>query len=357
MWPSVAAADCLGYLQGVIFGEIISSFPPEEHELHQRITQLLCVAVGYFIVTTAYTIIFSRTGERIAIQLRERLLAAILYAEQAYMDVEDLDFNALLRDNIDTIQVGCSEKVGIFLQSMSYFVAAFVVGFILNAKLTGILFAAVIPAMVAVVAFGSTSISKLTRKIAAHTEKANAIVLSSLRGIRVVQSFDMMRAIVESHQQQLHESSRLGFRKALASALELGGAYFIAYAANALAFYVGSRMAAAGQAGGDAGTIYAVVFLILDASFVVGQFAPFLEIFARAASAYGRIQTVFESCPVPSAQESTTAQDTRCELNGVDLVFDKVSFAYPARKEAQVLNELSVCFKAGKFNAVVGYVL
>ncbi|KAK5169886.1 uncharacterized protein LTR77_005864 [Saxophila tyrrhenica] len=337
---------------GVIFAQIIGDFPPDEAALEDHIVQLIGIAVAYFVVTTAYTTFFARTGERIAIQLRRRLLRTLLYVDQAFLDVEDLDYNGLLRDSIDTIQVGCSEKVGIFIQSMSYFVAAFTVGFILNAKLTGILFAAVIPSMIAVVSLGSTSISKYTRRVTHHTEKANAVALSALRAVKIVQAFDMIANICQLHSDQLSESARLGLRKAIASALELGGAYFVAYAANALAFYVGSHMAAANEAGGDAGTIYAVVFLILDASFVVGQFAPFLEIFSRAASAYGKILEVLEIRPTERSNRPHDHGDI--SLRGQDVRINNVTFAYPARPDAQVLNGLDMHFQPGTFNAVVG---
>ncbi|KAK5125698.1 hypothetical protein LTR85_011972 [Meristemomyces frigidus] len=72
---------------GVIFGRLISSFPPSEDELSTRISQLLGVAV-------------------------------------AYLDTNDIEVNGLLTQTIDNIQAGCSEKVGIFIQSLSYFVAA-----------------------------------------------------------------------------------------------------------------------------------------------------------------------------------------------------------------------------------------
>lgn len=97
---------------GVIFGEIISAFPPDEAELLLRIKQLLGVAVAYFAVTTIYTICFGLVGDKIAIALRQRLLDSLLRAEQAYIDTRDIDINSLLTDKIDTIQVGTSEKVG-----------------------------------------------------------------------------------------------------------------------------------------------------------------------------------------------------------------------------------------------------
>lgn len=55
---------------GVIFGEIISAFPPDEAELLLRIRQLLGVAVAYFAATTTYTICFGLLGDKIAISLR-----------------------------------------------------------------------------------------------------------------------------------------------------------------------------------------------------------------------------------------------------------------------------------------------
>lgn len=97
---------------GVIFGEIISSFPPDEAELVLRIRQLLGVAVAYFVVTTIYTICFGLVGDKIAIALRQKLLSSLLHLEQAYIDTRDVDINSLLTDKIDTIQVGTSEKVG-----------------------------------------------------------------------------------------------------------------------------------------------------------------------------------------------------------------------------------------------------
>ncbi len=240
---------------GVIFGRLISSFPPSPEELHEHVIQLLSVAVAYFAVTSMYTILFSRTGERVAMQLRRQVLETLLYADQGYLDVKDLDCNALLRDNIDSIQVGCSEKVGIFIQSISYFVAAFVLGFILNAKLTGILFAAVIPSMAIVVSLGSTCVSRLNKSMTEHANKANALCLSALHGIRIVQAFNMFESVSHTHRILLRASSRLSVRKAVASALELAGAYFVAYAANSLAFYVGSKLAAAGAQEGTAGFV------------------------------------------------------------------------------------------------------
>lgn len=233
----------------VIFGQIINSFPPPEDELRTRIGQLLGVAAAYFVITTVYMSSFGRVGEKIAINLREKLLRCLLSLDQAYYDTHDLDVTSLLTAKIETIQVGTSEKVGIFIQSIAYFVAAFVVGFILNAKLTGILLAAVMPAMIIIVATGSAWISKLSKRLTTCTEQANGVLESALRSVKVVQAFDFEDSISRQHLIHLEESAVSGIRKAIVAASVLGLMYFVAYAANGLAFYVGSGMAKDGGAG------------------------------------------------------------------------------------------------------------
>ncbi|GAB7361957.1 hypothetical protein MBLNU230_g1994t1 [Neophaeotheca triangularis] len=338
---------------GVIFGQIIGSFPPSEDEMETRVGQLLGVAVAYFVVTAGYTTCFGLSGEKISIRVRQRLLDCLLHLDQSYYDTHDVDVTGLLTGKIETIQAGTSEKVGIFIQSISYFVAAFVVGFILNAKLTGILFAGVIPSMILVVAIGSTTVSKLSRKASDESQSTSSLAESAIKAVKVVQAYNVISKISELHRARLQLSARTSIRKDLVSAMMLGCVFFIAYAANALAFYVGSEMSAE-SGGGNAGTVYAVVFLILDASFVVGNFAPFLEIFARATSAGEEINDLFEVRRKADEARSNRKQLEDVEVRGSDITFENVDFGYPARPTVQVLKNFNLKLESGTFTSVVG---
>jgi ATP-binding cassette subfamily B (MDR/TAP) protein 1 len=54
-------------------------------------------------------------------------------------DTVSPDLSSILTEKTQTIQLGTSEKVGLFIASISYFISAFTVGFMLNARLTGVM--------------------------------------------------------------------------------------------------------------------------------------------------------------------------------------------------------------------------
>ena len=133
-----------------------------------------------------------------------------------------------LTANAQAIQLGTSEKVGLFIQSVSYFIAAFTVGFILNAKLTGILFGAVIPAMALVIIAGTTAVSRFSRKASQFTESATSMAEGAINAVMDVQAFGADQALSDEHFHLLSKSVAFGIKKSCAGALMLGGIYFVA---------------------------------------------------------------------------------------------------------------------------------
>jgi ATP-binding cassette subfamily B (MDR/TAP) protein 1 len=127
------------------------------------------------------------------------------------------------------------------------------------------------------------------------------------------------------------------------------------YAANALAFWQGSQIVR-NSSSGSAGTVYAIVFLILDASFVIGSAGPFIQSFAHAASAGQRILSLIDHPNIPIdvySDEGFQADEKTFEL-GNNVVFKDVCFAYPARALEMVLDSVSLTLKSGTSIGIVG---
>lgn len=255
----------------------------------------------------------------------------------------------MLTRDTQIIQMGTSEKVGLFIQSISYFVSAFVVGFILSANLTGILLAAIIPAMVIIVVSGTTAVSIWSKRASELTEKAANIAGGAVSAVQVVQAVGANSLLSDTHLRVLSEAASRGFRKSISGAIMLGLVCFTTCAANSLAFYEGTRLENV-----SAGTIYAVVFLILDAAFVVGQFGSFIQTFAQAASVGGKIidlldRADLELSPYVESGRLCTSADL---AEGLSL--DDVSFKYPTRPTARVLDNVSLAFMSGLITGIVG---
>ena len=123
-------------LISVILGKIINDFPPKEDELRFRLAELLGVAVAYFLITWGWTVCWAVVGERLSRKTREELVERTLGMDQTYFDTVSPDITNILTERTQAIQLGTSEKCGVFLASISYFIAAFTAGFMLNAKLT-----------------------------------------------------------------------------------------------------------------------------------------------------------------------------------------------------------------------------
>ncbi|KAF1921202.1 P-loop containing nucleoside triphosphate hydrolase protein [Ampelomyces quisqualis] len=338
-------------LIGVILGRIINNFPPPADELKALLVRLMSVAVCYFAVTWGWAVCWAIIGERVSRKLREKLLHRALGMDMAYFDTVAPDIANILTEKTQTIQLGTSEKVGLFIASISYFISAFAVGFSLNARLTGVMFVTVIPSMTFVVIFGTKMVSKLSKQAAIYTEKASAVAESAIRGVQIVQAFGLFEQLSEEHVHHLQSALQIGVNKSAAGAIMLGSVYFVAYATNALAFWYGDRLR---EGSAEAGTIYAVVFLILDASFVLGSFGPFIQTFAMSAAAG---QSVLEVLDHPTSNidvysvKGKPARKTHFEK---EIVFSSVSFVYPARPMVRILNEVSLRFIPGQLTGLVG---
>ena len=145
-----------------------------------------------------------------------------------YAKLTSFQITSCLTVDAQTVQAGTAEKVGIFIQSLSYFATAFIVGFILNARLTGILFAAVVPSMTLVVITGTTVLNRYSKDAAESTTLASSIAEGAIRAVQVVQAFDAFDTLTNSHQSNLKTAMGFGFRKSISGAVLLGSIFFIA---------------------------------------------------------------------------------------------------------------------------------
>ncbi|KAI8922590.1 ABC multidrug transporter Mdr1 [Powellomyces hirtus] len=352
-------------LIGIIFGNLINDFSQKlgdpsklssdeleafQHSINTKVSYLVYVAIGYFLLTYAYCVCWSLIGERVGRKLREEYVAATLRMEVGWFaEVGAGEVSNRITSDIQTIHLGTSEKVGICIQSVSYFVVALAVSFSKSAQLAGIMLA-IVPAFVIVIMGGSKITAKYTTRASDAYSKASALTEEAFGNVRMVQAFNSQERLARVYESLLTVAEREGVRKSVAAALMMGAIFFLAYSSNALAYWQGSRLIVNNSVDG-AGDVFTVIFMMLDTAFIIGHFSPFLQTFAFAAGAGCKLLDTIDR--VSSIDPTSEAGFRPAKCQGA-LELRDVRFVYPTRPDVEVLKGVNLVIEQGKTTAIVG---
>ncbi|WQF84438.1 Putative Type 1 protein exporter [Colletotrichum destructivum] len=360
-------------LMGIIFGQLVDNMnaatcaadgtttgvDPFAYEaaINQKVIQTVYVGVAALCLIYSYILSWSIISQRIAQRLRTKYVSALLRQPPSFFDKRAAagEVSSRLHGDITAIQSGTSEKVGIVICSLSFFVTVFIIAFTKQPKLAGMLIS-MFPAFMLSSFVGGGYITRNVGRMTEAVGKASSIASEALSHISVVQAFGAGPRLEAKFADHMITARKAGMKKAAAAAVQAGLLYFIAYAGNALAFWQGSIRIADSMAGrGDGATvgeIYAVVYLLVDACIMLGSIAPILPLLGGASAAYQRL---WEDIQAPSEIDGTSDEGKVLPLDdpkGFEL--RNVTFEYPSRPGQPVLRNVDLNFPAGKYTAVVG---
>jgi ABC-type multidrug transport system fused ATPase/permease subunit len=115
---------------------------------------------------------------------------------------------------------------------------------------------------------GSYYIEKYSSRVSDYAASAASIASEALSNLTVVQAFGANTRLEEKFSKALKGSEREGMKKATAIGVQAGFLYFIAYSANGLAFWQGSRKVAesvdGSNAGSTVGSVFTVIFILVE---------------------------------------------------------------------------------------------
>ncbi|KAG6103560.1 hypothetical protein E4U31_002735 [Claviceps sp. LM219 group G6] len=360
---------------GIVFGQLIDDFNDQtcqvgdtsnadqarqaayQSAVNDKILYVVYLAVAQFVLVYVHLVCWSIGGARLAQRLRERYLQTLLHQDAAFFDtMPSGEVASRLNGDISAVRAGTSEKVGILLSSTSFFVTSYVVAFVKNAELAGIL-TVLIPAYFTMSLAGAWFIEKYSSRVSDRFAAAASIASEALSNVAVVQAFNANDRLETKFTAHLGAARTEGLKKAIANGVQAGLMYFIAYSANGLSFWLGSRMIADNIANDvsdvTVGSVFTVIFLLVDATLILSEVTPFVHIFAAAAASFSKIRADMEH---PAVINGTS--DKGCKLSSAAsgrFELQNVSFAYPSRPEQRVLQNVSMELQAGKKTALVGF--
>lgn len=267
-------------LIGIFFGELLNDFnavscdgpgtdaESQQHDINHNILMIVYLAIAQFVLIYAHLFCWSLYGARLAQRLRERYLQSLLRQDPSYFDkLTPGEVASRLSADIQAIRSGTSEKVGICLSSLSFFVTAYAVAFVKDSRLAGMLIS-LVPAYMLMSFVGSHYIEKYTGLMSDCAATAASIASEALSNLTVVQAFGANKRLEEKFSRALKASEQEGLKKATAIGVQSGVLYFVAYSANGLAFWQGSRSIAEavsqGTGGATVGATFTVIFILIE---------------------------------------------------------------------------------------------
>ncbi|KAJ5727892.1 hypothetical protein N7493_005712 [Penicillium malachiteum] len=355
-------------LLGIVFGNLINELntttcTADSNEtsgttsaVRQEVLYVVYITIANFCFLYIHCSCWSYASERIVRRYRRRYFESIIKQETGY--IESLpagDVISRLVSDIEVLQSGTSEKVGIVISTISYFVTSYIVAFIKVPQIAGML-VSVVPCYFIMSYGGGHYIKKYGGRISGHVDAATSIASSSLSHLTLVHAFNSHERLEKLFADHLSGYRLDALKKALAHAFQLGLLYFIAYSSNALAFWEGSRLIAGSVdsdgSGVSVGAVYTVIFVLIDASFILSQVAPYVHVFSSAAGAAKRLMVVINR----ESQIDGTSEigDKYAPFDSEDISFEDVHFSYPSRPEAPVLQGLNFTIPPRKHTAIVG---
>ncbi|TGO84642.1 hypothetical protein BPOR_0482g00070 [Botrytis porri] len=149
-------------------------------------------------------------GEPLVRRLRMRYLDVLLHQEVAFFDtLPSGEVASRLDVDLQTIQTGSSEKVRIFIASISYFVASYVVSFIKSAKPAGMLIS-LVPAYLFLAMVGGHFTQKCASRMSDHVAAATAIALAGLSNMSLVQAMGASSRLEAVYARHIGSAQREG---------------------------------------------------------------------------------------------------------------------------------------------------
>lgn len=276
-------------LIGLIFGELVDDFnkascgnkdgsttstAETRSSINDKVLLLVYIAIAAFVLIYAHILCWSITSQRLAQRVRDRYLRSLLSQDIAFFDnLQAGEVSARLNGDIQAIETGASEKVGVFLTCISFCITSYVIAFIKDAKLAGMLIS-LVPAFLLMATVCGHYVSKYSTQVSNHYAKASAIASEGLNHVGLIHALGANARLEANFTGYLGDARKEGINKAVTAAVQAGLLYFISYSANALAYWQGSRTIAAnvennGGNGRTVGDIYTVIFILVDGESLV----------------------------------------------------------------------------------------
>ncbi|KAK3580599.1 hypothetical protein CHS0354_002697 [Potamilus streckersoni] len=332
---------------GVLSGE------PEEMRYTAKILVAITmgVAVFNFAVKVLLLVCFTNVGANLTRRLRSMTFRAILRQDIAFFDEPNNKVGHLttrLSNDCTMVQGATGSKIGLILESISTIIAALVIALYYSWKLTLVILT-FMPVMIGVGIIQGRLITGFSKSDKKSIEETGQIFTESVDNMRTVVSLTREETFILRYSNIIDYMLRQGIRRAFVAGFFFAMSNGIVFFAYAAAFTYGAYLVQNENL--TFNYVFRVFAAIIFGGMSIGRNAAISQDFNKAKLATARLFALIDRVPAIDSASPDGRKPT--SFSGA-VEFKKVSFHYPARPDAKILNEISFDVKPGEILALVG---
>lgn len=311
------------------------------------------VVLGLFVALTISMVagniryfLFTLSGERIVLKLREQLYRNILKQEVAFFDFNRTgELMSRLSSDSVTLQNTVSVNISQGLRNLAQVIGGFAFMFYTSWKLSGALLI-IIPPVAGMAYFFGRKIRSLSKTFQTSLADSSIVAEETISGLRTVKSFVQETNEVNRYERALKSALSVARERIMVIAQFMTMAMVMGVTAICFVLWFGGREVIAGQL--TAGELVQFLLYLFVVAIGVGSLG---SLWGDLMSGVGASQRIFEIIEREPAfpDVGKTLPTVRGEVE-----FSHVRFAYPTRADLDVLTDLSFKIRAGEVIAFVG---
>lgn len=318
--------------------------------LSKAVGLFFVLVIGLAIGSFARFYLVSWIGERVVADIRKRVFNHLIDLHPGFYEKNrSLEIQSRFTADTTVLQSVIGSTVSIALRNTLMLVGGLILLFITNAKLAGIIILGFPLVIIPILIYGRR-VRQLSRLSQDRVAEVGSYVGENLTQIKTVQAFNHQphdRRFFSQVAENAFEIARVRIRQrawltTIAITLIMG--------AIGVVIWIGGLDVISGRT--SPGELAAFVFYSLLVGLAAGAISEVIGELQRAAGAAARI---FELLQTPSEilSGANATQALPDPLRG-DIEIINLTFSYPARRDIEVLQSLSLHIQAGETVALVG---
>ncbi|KAL2213572.1 P-loop containing nucleoside triphosphate hydrolase protein [Sarocladium strictum] len=349
-------------MMNIVFGEFVKEFSDfanlsdmDPNSFSSTVDRLALYMFAIFLgrwflnyLNKASCFAFRMIGIRLSSAIRLHYLQRLLGQSVHVLDTMPPGYaTGTITGTANTLQLGISEKLGTFVEYLSTIIASIVVAFTWSWRLT-LVVATLVIFIALVIGILLPAILKFHARQKKAESKATSVASESFASVRMVTACGAEPRMSSKYAAFIDEAKTHANSLSPLIALLTGFIFLGAFGAFGLAFWYGIKLFTEGKLD-NVGTISVVLFSVMMTVFSLERISTPLLAVGKAMVAACEFFIIIDAPQPPKGhlkEPEVSATD--------DIVFDKVTFAYPSRPHVKILDELDLRIEAGKITAIVG---